>query len=168
MNIDINKAIEDPINSLYKTLYIVWFIVFILIFVTIGIHYVVYDIYKKSEGFYSSYDSLKYTFFILIFMSAGICLYLRKWRFSKQTAKLLKDWNNGQVKSFPYVEILEKYSINIILSIVLIENSIAIGFIFSLLTRSVILFYISTIVSICLMVYCIPKKSEIKTLINYK
>ena len=163
-----NKIVEDSINSLHKTLHIVWLIVFILIFATAGMHYIVYDIFKGREAFYFSYDDLKYTFIILVFLSAIICLYIRKWRFSKQMTRLLEDWNKNQLKTFPYREILEKYSASMILSILLTENSAAIGFIFSLLTGSPILFYISIIVSICLLIYCTPKKSEIKTLLTYK
>ena len=167
MNIT-NKIMEDSINRLHKTLYAVWFIVFILMFATIVMHYIVYDTFKRSEDFYFYYGDLKYIFFILVFLAAIICLYVRKWHFSKQMTRLFEDWNKNQSKTFPYSEIFEKYSTNMILSIILTENSVVIGFIFSLLTGSVILFYISIIVSICLLIYCTPKKSEIKTLLTYK
>lgn len=163
---DTDKIIEDSINSLHKTLYTAWLVIFILMIVTIGIHYIVYGIFKGQERFSFPYNNLKYIFFILVFLAVIICLYIRKLHFPRQMARLLKDWNKNQPKIFPYSEILEKYSINVILSIILTENPIALGFIFSLVTGNVILFYISIIVSISLLIYCIPKKSEIKTLLN--
>ena len=173
MNTDKDKIIEDSINSLHKILYIAWFVILILMFGTIAVHYIIYNIFLKGPNdvypsYNFSYDNLKYIFFILIFLAAIICLYIRKWHFSKQMTKLLKDWNKNQAKTFPYSEVLEKYSANVILSIILSENSIVIGFVFSLLTRNVILFYISIFVSLGLLIYCAPKKSEIKKLINYR
>ena len=67
MNIDKNKIVEDSINRLHKALYTAWFIVFILMFATIGMHYIVYDIFKRSEDFYFYYGDLKYIFLSLSF-----------------------------------------------------------------------------------------------------
>ena len=163
-----NEIIEASINSLYRTLCIVWLAILISMFITIGIHYIVYDIFKESENFYSPYDNLKYIYFMLIFLAVILCLYIRKLHFPKQIAGLIEKLNKTSVKTFSYAEILEKYSTNVILSIVLTETIVTIGFIFSLLTRNIILFYISIIISVCLVIYCAPKKSEIKALINYK
>ena len=59
MDINKNEIIVASINSLHRTLCIVCLVILVSMFITIGIHYIVYDIFKESKNFYSPYDSLK-------------------------------------------------------------------------------------------------------------